>query len=84
MSKVVIFAFNSQGMWRDDNPETKTCPSQVWHFCDLPGETVTRLAGRTARKRFGQSDELRDFADFFRKGLASEFLAHFRFHHVAG
>jgi hypothetical protein len=44
------------------------------------GGTVTGLAARTARKGFGQSDKVRDFADFFRKGLASEFLAHFRFH----
>lgn len=38
------------------------------------------MAARAARKGFGQSDKLRDFADFFRKGLASELLAHSRFH----
>jgi hypothetical protein len=38
------------------------------------------LAGSAARERPGQPDELRDFADFFFKRFAGEFLAHFGLH----
>lgn len=37
---------------------------------------------RAAGKGFGQPDELRHFADSFRKGFAGEFLAQLRFHSV--
>ena len=48
----------------------------------LPGDTVAWRPAGTARKGLGQSNKLGDFADFYRKRLAREFLAHFWFHYA--
>ena len=40
------------------------------------GGAVCWLAVRTARKGFGELNELRHLADFFRKRFAGKFLAH--------